>query len=148
MTNIERKGCVTHRIKSFRKGFDGYVTYFTLCKKERGNRHNFIVDTPVTCVSCRDRLARIKVAREAIAGRAEDEDLNILLKTSSLVHRVEEHHVGEHTFVIKTICGRWMEERGVWRTPIVVDRSVTCKHCLRVIAAREENSWCLWCGQS
>ena len=139
MTNVTcGSGCVTHRVKFYKRTRDyQHVIYITLCGMERGSWHNIETNNLVSCVRCNNILERVREAHDALYSHNPNRPLNVILKFSGIVHRVVNHQIGKHSFAFKSACGRWFEERGSWRSPIIVEgRETTCKNCLKVLNAK------------
>lgn len=94
-----------------------------------------VEDREVTCVNCNRKLAMIADTNAAIKAHVEGTPMNLLNKVSDTVHRFVRHWIFESDFTFKTACGRYLKLGDAWKTPILVERPVTCKHCLRIIAA-------------
>lgn len=141
MTNITCKswGCVVHRVKGYRRTRDHQdIVYISLCGQERGSWYNVETNKIVSCVRCGNILERVREVHDALYSHDPNKPLNVILKFSGIVHRVVNHQMGKHEYAFKSACGRWFEERGSWRSPIIVEgRETTCKNCLRVLAARK-----------
>lgn len=140
-------GCVVHRRIS--RAPDGYVDpktrvrwegewYRTLCNQWLPSWCYPVVENKeVTCVNCNKKLRRIADTKAAVGAHVERTQMRLLNKVSDTVHLVVRHWVFTNDFTFQTACGRYLKLGDAWKTPIIVDRPVTCSVCLRVLKARK-----------